>query len=550
MPYIPLILSCFLLGSWSYAQNTFKVVGGNVKAGDGAYLALQNTNWANNSGSPLEVGGNVALRGTAAASMLGGTAPATIFKNLAINKSAGEVHLGSHITIGGGLMDVLSGDVNLNGYVITLDPAATLSETAGNTIKGPAGYILATRGLNAPSADNVAGMGLEIASAANLGHTEVIRSHGAQSAGSNSSILRYFAVAPEFNTGLGASLVFHYDESELNGQAESQLKLFQSDDGGASWTLLNSIVNTNANTVSTAGLNHLSRFTLSAECLEATTQAICQDITVQLDAGGSASITAADIDGGSTGACGQLSLSASQTDFSCADVGNIDVVLMATGGDGASSNCTATLTVEDNTGSCNQVVCIDEEINGLIVYVEGLGLSSSVESAITRRLDLAASKFCIGYSTSSVISSLNYVISYVQYQSGGGIPAAEAAYIIAQVEELIDALNAGIVVCCQAQASAALPVNPGQLVPAEAYELEVYPNPARDEVYVELGTFAGQSVSLVVYNRIGQPVKIIPTGAVEALIQIIKVADLPAGMYLMQVRSGEQVLVKKFMVVD
>ncbi|MCB0564975.1 MAG: T9SS type A sorting domain-containing protein [Phaeodactylibacter sp.] len=28
------------------------------------------------------------------------------------------------------------------------------------------------------------------------------------------------------------------------------------------------------------------------------------------------------------------------------------------------------------------------------------------------------------------------------------------------------------------------------------------------------------------------------------------VEDLPAGMYLMQVRSGEQVLVKKFMVLD
>ena len=51
-------------------------------------------------------------------------------------------------------------------------------------------------------------------------------------------------------------------------------------------------------------------------------QANCEDITVTLDAAGSASITPADVDNVSTGgsSCGTLSLSVSQDTFTCDDV--------------------------------------------------------------------------------------------------------------------------------------------------------------------------------------------------------------------------------------
>ena len=75
--------------------------------------------------------------------------------------------------------------------------------------------------------------------------------------------------------------------------------------------------------------------------------AICQDITVQLDVAGSASITATDIDGGSNDACGIDSLSIAPTTFSCADVGTNTVTLTATDVNGNSATCTSTVTVED-----------------------------------------------------------------------------------------------------------------------------------------------------------------------------------------------------------
>jgi ACT domain-containing protein len=76
--------------------------------------------------------------------------------------------------------------------------------------------------------------------------------------------------------------------------------------------------------------------------------AICQDLTVQLDANGAASITAAEVDNGSFDNCGIASRSLSQTDFTCADVGTHSVTLTITDDNGNTSTCTSTITVEDN----------------------------------------------------------------------------------------------------------------------------------------------------------------------------------------------------------
>jgi len=74
----------------------------------------------------------------------------------------------------------------------------------------------------------------------------------------------------------------------------------------------------------------------------------CKDITIQLDYYGDASITAADVDNGSSDACGIASLSVSPDSFTCANVGANTVTLTVTDNNGNVSTCTATVTVEDN----------------------------------------------------------------------------------------------------------------------------------------------------------------------------------------------------------
>src|SRR5437868_11067515 len=58
--------------------------------------------------------------------------------------------------------------------------------------------------------------------------------------------------------------------------------------------------------------------------------AVCQNITVQLDATGNASITAAQINNGSTDACGIASVRVTPTTFTCANVGPNPVTLTVT----------------------------------------------------------------------------------------------------------------------------------------------------------------------------------------------------------------------------
>ena len=58
----------------------------------------------------------------------------------------------------------------------------------------------------------------------------------------------------------------------------------------------------------------------------------------------------------------------------------------------------------DNGPSANtvQLVYFDVEAANLIAYIEGLGLPSPVEQALTRRLDLAADKFCNGFGAATI----------------------------------------------------------------------------------------------------------------------------------------------------
>jgi hypothetical protein len=76
--------------------------------------------------------------------------------------------------------------------------------------------------------------------------------------------------------------------------------------------------------------------------------AICQAVTVQLDAAGNGGTTAAAVNNGSNDACGIASLSLDITSFTCANVGPNAVVLTVTDNNGNTSTCGATVTVEDN----------------------------------------------------------------------------------------------------------------------------------------------------------------------------------------------------------
>jgi hypothetical protein len=99
--------------------------------------------------------------------------------------------------------------------------------------------------------------------------------------------------------------------------------------------------------------------------------AICQSITLGLDATGNATITPADVDGGSNDACGIASLSVTPNSFTCGDVGNNTSVTLTVTGQSTEnvSQCTSAITVIDTVPPV--ALC-----NDLTIYLDAQGAAS------------------------------------------------------------------------------------------------------------------------------------------------------------------------------
>ncbi len=123
------------------------------------------------------------------------------------------------------------------------------------------------------------------------------------------------------------------------------------------------------------GCTATQTFTLTGGADATPPTAVCQNINVYLNVAGTASIVAADIDGGSTDNCGPVTFSASTTTFTCANIGSNNVILTATDGSGNSSTCTAVVTVLDTISP----IAICQNIN---LYLDGAGNTSLVAADI------------------------------------------------------------------------------------------------------------------------------------------------------------------------
>lgn len=91
-------------------------------------------------------------------------------------------------------------------------------------------------------------------------------------------------------------------------------------------------------------------------------EAICRDITAYLDAAGSVTITAADVDNGSSDNCGISDMTIDQSIFDCTNTGTNNVVLTVEDINGNSASCTSVVTVLDTispTISCPAAVAVE-----------------------------------------------------------------------------------------------------------------------------------------------------------------------------------------------
>ncbi len=185
-----------------------------------------------------------------------------VLYDLIIDSDVG-VTLGSNVTVNHALQ-INDGPFMTSGFTATLGANATIDESSGYIARG---RVQTTIILTQSTNEDFGGLGVEInAVGAAPGQTSVVRTTGAaQSLPGGASVSRCFDIVPQNNSGLNATIVFHYDESELNDNEETHLQLYSSDDGGANWTPRGGTIDTDANTVTLSGVDSFSVWTLGSE---------------------------------------------------------------------------------------------------------------------------------------------------------------------------------------------------------------------------------------------------------------------------------------------
>jgi hypothetical protein len=80
------------------------------------------------------------------------------------------------------------------------------------------------------------------------------------------------------------------------------------------------------------------------------------------------------------------------------------------------------------------------------------------------------------------------------------------------------------------------------------YEFTVSPNPAKDMLTIKLNNNSNLPVSITVTNIAGQVIKSTSLGNASNINSVINVADLPKGVYLISIKTGDSSQAKKIII--
>ncbi|MBS1493018.1 MAG: hypothetical protein JST55_05895 [Bacteroidetes bacterium] len=183
-----------------------------------------------------------------------------VYKNLFINNSAGTSFTSGTTTVNDTLK-IISGFLNVVNNSVSLGSTGYLVESPGATVRGTTGNITTTRTITSPNNLNVAGLGATITSTADLGNTTITRGFTNYSINGSGTVLRYYNISPANNTGLNATLTYHYDNYELNGLNKNLLSLFRSTNAGTNWAINGGAKDTANNNIIQQGINAFSYWT-------------------------------------------------------------------------------------------------------------------------------------------------------------------------------------------------------------------------------------------------------------------------------------------------
>ncbi|MCB9317035.1 MAG: T9SS type A sorting domain-containing protein [Lewinellaceae bacterium] len=344
-----------LCAGWSYGQQSFQIAGGRMNISNGTSLVLEKTIWKNNSGSETTGTGSVLFSGDATGINIGGSS-ATQFSKLIIdnpNNVFAEQNLAvmQELNFQNGKLDLQNANLTLAGNTTNLSPDRYVKTSGtGVVIRGlttGAEYLfpVGNSSYNPLVLQDPSGGSNQFA----VRVADAVRADGSSGAAlTTDAVARSWYVwgtggeYPNLQIRAGWS-----SPDELPGFDRNAAYLARYT--GSNWDLLPAIPASGADPYTlarTGGSVPAIYAVLSGDITPPS--ALCQDITVELDATGMASITAAQIDGGSSDVNGIVSYVLDVSEFSCTNVGINIVTLTLTDPADNSSTCTATVTVADN----------------------------------------------------------------------------------------------------------------------------------------------------------------------------------------------------------
>lgn len=252
---------------------------------------------------------------------------------------------------------------------------------------------------------------------------------------------------------------------------------------------------------------------------ETSPTALCQDITIQLGE----TFTADDINNGSTDNCGDISLSVTPATLDCTTLGPNTVVLNVEDGIGRIDSCMAIVTVEGEDEDCDGVadecdLCpsgddkVDNNFNGIPDCTEFSTIDEVIEA----------------WRCGPLLDSV-FVCSIVN-----GDPTSAQTFCVPPVA-VNDILTAGGYVgpCGNTPCGGITPT----LNASSQLALLVYPNPAREVLFIQLSAGQFDKLEIVLYNNLGQQVKTSFHDQVGESPIALSTQGLRSGIYFIHFKS-------------
>lgn len=261
-----LLLPAMMLSIHSHAQNVFKIENNTTVHLNGGVVVTLHDMSLDNDGTlnPAIGSGRIIFSGSTNNLVRGNGI--TNFDQLEIAKTANSIlTLQTNTDISSGIW-FNGGFINLENSIVNLPGNASLhgeSESSRAMASGT-GYLQVNTTLNAPQDVNPGNLGAIISSKQNLGPTLIRRGHQQLTVeGDRTSILRYYEIVPQNNTGLDAILRMHYADGEVDKQAENALDFHFSEAPGKWLKISPDSRNTTANYVQLQGLSSFGLITLA-----------------------------------------------------------------------------------------------------------------------------------------------------------------------------------------------------------------------------------------------------------------------------------------------